>query len=104
MKPPPRAPRATIHRRGHARQSNHPDQLLHLVRWFGLTATRYEIRFTASAETRDYLRRAQDLLGHAIPDGDLDRVFNRSLRLLVRELERKKFAATERPRRSRGKR
>jgi len=67
-----------------------------------LTATRCEIRFTASAETRDYLRRAQDLLGHAIPDGDLDRVFNRSLRLLVRELERKKFAATERPRRSRG--
>ena len=67
-----------------------------------LAAARYEIRFTASAETRDYLRRAQDLLGHVIPDGDLDRVFNRSLRLLVRELERKKFAATERPRRSRG--
>ncbi len=67
-----------------------------------LAADRYEIRFTASAETRDYLRRAQDLLGHAIPNGDLDQVFNRALRLLVREQERKKFAATERPRRSRG--
>ena len=67
-----------------------------------LAADRCEIRFTASAETRDYLRRAQDLLGHAIPSGDLDQVFNRALRLLVRELDRKKFAATERPRRSRG--
>jgi hypothetical protein len=67
-----------------------------------LAADRYEVRFTASAETRDYLRRAQDLLGHAIPGGDLDQVFNRALRLLVRELERKKFACTERPRRSRG--
>ncbi len=67
-----------------------------------LAADRYEVRFTASAETRDYPRRAQDLLGHAIPGGDLDQVFNRALRLLVGELERKKFAATERPRRSRG--
>lgn len=67
-----------------------------------LAADRYEIRFTASADTRDYLRRAQDLLGHAIPSGDLDQVFNRALRLLVHDLERKKFAATDRPRRSRG--
>jgi hypothetical protein len=67
-----------------------------------LAADRYESRFTASADTRDYLRRAQDLLGHAIPSGDLDQVFNRALRLLVRELDRKKFAATEQPRRSRG--
>jgi hypothetical protein len=67
-----------------------------------LAADRYEVRSTASTETRDYLRRAQDLLGHAIPSGDLDQVFNRALRLLVGDLERKKFAATERARRSRG--
>jgi hypothetical protein len=61
-----------------------------------------KIRFTASADTRDCLRRAQDLLGHAIPSGKLDQVFNRALRLLVQDLERKKFAATDRPQRSRG--
>ena len=36
------------------------------------------------------------------PNGDLEEVFNRALRLLVQDLERKKFAATDRPRRSRG--
>jgi hypothetical protein len=63
---------------------------------------RYEIRFTASAETRERLRRAQDLLGHAIPSGDIAQVIDRALVLLVADLEKKKFAATPRPRRSGG--
>ncbi len=67
-----------------------------------LAPERYEIRFTASAEMREKLSLAQDLLGHAIPSGDLAQVFDRALTLLVADLSRKKFAATERPRRSRG--
>ena len=67
-----------------------------------LAAERYEIRFTAGADTCEKLRRAQDLLGHALPSGDLAQVFDRALTLLVEDLERKKFAATERPRTSRG--
>jgi hypothetical protein len=67
-----------------------------------IAAERYEIRFTASAETRDKLRRAQDLLGHAVPSGDLAEVFDRALTLLVADLERKKFAATKRSGKSRG--
>jgi hypothetical protein len=67
-----------------------------------LAPERYEIRFTASAETREKLRVAQDLLGHAIPSGDLAQVFDRALTLLVADLSRRKFAATARPRRSRG--
>jgi hypothetical protein len=63
---------------------------------------RYEIRFTAGAQTREKLRRAQDLLGHAVPSGDLAEIFDRALTLLVEDLERKKFAATRRPRRSPG--
>ena len=63
---------------------------------------RYEVRFTATAETREKLRRAQDLLGHAIPGGDIAQVVDRALTLLVADLERKKFAATRNPRRSRG--
>ncbi|HEU0094413.1 MAG TPA: HNH endonuclease [Vicinamibacteria bacterium] len=37
-----------------------------------------------------------------IPSGDIAQVFDRALTLLVADLSRKKFAATGRPRRSRG--
>ncbi len=67
-----------------------------------LAPERFEIRFTASAETCEKLRLAQDLLGHAVPSGDLGQVFDRALTLLVEELAKRKFAATERPRPSRG--
>jgi hypothetical protein len=67
-----------------------------------LAAERYEIRFTASVQTCEKLRLAQDLLGHAVPSGDLAQVFDRALTLLVEDLERRKFAATAQPRKSRG--
>jgi hypothetical protein len=66
-----------------------------------LAPERYEIRFTASAEMREKLRVAQDLLGHAIPSGDLAQVFERALTLLVADLSRRKFADTGRLRRTR---
>lgn len=67
-----------------------------------LTPTRYKIQFTASEETHDMLCRAQDLLRHQIPDGDVGEVVAKVLRVLVRELEKGKLAATGRPRSSRG--
>jgi hypothetical protein len=67
-----------------------------------LAPERYEIRFTARAETRERLREAQDLLGHAIPSGDLDQVFYRALTVLVADLQRRKCAITARSGRSRG--
>jgi hypothetical protein len=67
-----------------------------------LAPDRYEIRFTVSAQTREQLRLAQDLLRHAIPTGDLAEVIDRALAALLEDLARKKFAATERPRASRG--
>jgi hypothetical protein len=42
------------------------------------------------------------LLRHAIPTGDLAEVIDRALTTLLEDLARKKFAATERPRASRG--
>ena len=63
-----------------------------------LAPARYEIRFTAGEATREKLRVAQDLLRHAIPDGDLGEIFDRALTLLVEDAARKKFAASERPR------
>src|SRR5712691_11304015 len=67
-----------------------------------IAAERYEVRFTATAETREKLRLAQDLLGHAVPSGDLAKVFDRALAALIDELVRRKFAATRHPRGSRG--
>jgi HNH endonuclease len=67
-----------------------------------LAPERYEIRFTACREMREKLRVAQDLLGHAIPSGDLAQVFDRALTLLIADLSRRKFAVTERPRPCRG--
>ena len=62
-----------------------------------LAPERYEIRFTAGAETRELLKMSQDLLGGAVPNGNLEEVFRRSLKLLVEDLARKKFAATDSP-------
>jgi hypothetical protein len=63
---------------------------------------RFKVQFTASAEMHDKLRRAQDLLRHQVPDGDLAQVFERALNTLLERLDRQKFAATDRPRTNRG--
>jgi hypothetical protein len=68
-----------------------------------IAAERYEVRFTATAETREKLRLAQDLLGHAVPSGDLAQVVDRALTVLIDELVRRKFAATSHPREPRGR-
>ncbi len=67
-----------------------------------LAPQRYRVQFTASAETYEKLRLAQALLRHQIPDGELGKIIDRALTALVQELARKKFAATARPRGSRG--
>ncbi len=67
-----------------------------------LAPERYEVRFTASAESLEKLRLAQDMLSHSIPNGDLAQVFDRALTALVEDLARRRFAATTRPRRSPG--
>jgi hypothetical protein len=67
-----------------------------------LSPRRFQIQFTATQETHDLLRRAQDLLRHQIPNGDAGEVIAKALRVLVRELEKEKIAATDRPRVSRG--
>jgi hypothetical protein len=63
-----------------------------------LGSERYEVRFTATAAAREKLRRAQDLLGHSVPSGDLAAVFERALDALIGALERQKLGATSRPR------
>ena len=67
-----------------------------------LAPDRYQVTFTASAETRAKLELAQDMLRHAVPNGDPAVIVDRALTALLEELARKKFAATRKPRASRG--
>jgi hypothetical protein len=66
-----------------------------------LAPERYRVQFTVSKETHDKLRRVQDLLCREIPNGDPAAIFDRALDLLLREVERKKIAATTKPGRPR---
>ena len=66
-----------------------------------LAPDRYKLQVTLSSEGHAALRRAQDLLRHALPNGDPAAVVERALTLLVRELERTKCGDTHRPRESR---
>jgi hypothetical protein len=67
-----------------------------------LAGERYQIRFTASGETCEMLRLAQDMLRHAVPTGDPAEIIKRALTVLLEDLARKKFAATDHPRAGRG--
>jgi hypothetical protein len=61
---------------------------------------RFLLQVTVGQSTRDKLRHAQELLGHSLPSGDVAQVLDRALDALIEQLERRKFAATPRPRRS----
>src|SRR5262249_41150260 len=55
---------------------------------------RFEIPFTAKEDTVEKLKMVQDLLSHAVPNGDLAEVFDRALTVLAEQLLRRKFAVT----------
>jgi hypothetical protein len=67
-----------------------------------LAPDRYRVTFTADAETCEMLDLAKDLLRHAVPSGDTAQVVKRALKTLLEDLARKKFAATEKPRKAGG--
>ena len=64
-----------------------------------LAPERYGIQFTFGQEDHDNLHYAQALLGHQLSAGEIARVFGLALEALIPLLERRKFAATHRPRR-----
>ena len=63
-----------------------------------LAPERYKVQFTVGRETHEKLGRVQDLLRHRTPNGDLATIFDRAVTLLLADLEKKKTAATARPR------
>ena len=62
-----------------------------------LAPERFAVQVTVDQETHDLLRKAQALLGHTVPSGDVAQVFKRALKSLVHALEKAKYARTDRP-------
>jgi hypothetical protein len=67
-----------------------------------LSPDRYKIQVTIGGETLEKLKRAKDLLRHAIPSGDEAAILDRALTALLTALAQRKFAATSKPRQSGG--
>jgi hypothetical protein len=63
-----------------------------------LASDRYLLRVTLSGDAVAKLRRAQELMGHSVPDGDPAVIIAEALSLLVAQLERTKFASVRSPR------
>jgi hypothetical protein len=66
-----------------------------------LSPQRFALQVTIGQETHDKLRYLQVLLSHRIPPNDLAGALDRALDLAIAQLEKRKFAATSRPRSSR---
>jgi 5-methylcytosine-specific restriction endonuclease McrA len=67
-----------------------------------LSPGRYAVQFTMDEEMHEELRKVQALLGQVLPSGDVMEVFRRALRELRVQLEKRKFAKSDRPRRQSG--
>lgn len=67
-----------------------------------VSADRFSIQLTVDRSTRDKLNYARNLLSHQIPSGDLAAVVDQALDALIGRLEKRKFAATRKPRTPRG--
>jgi hypothetical protein len=63
-----------------------------------LAPARYRLEFTASAELKEKLERAGDLMRHTNPKGELSVLVERALDLLLAKLEKQRLAKVTRPR------
>ena len=62
---------------------------------------RFLVQFTMGQGTHDKLRYAQELLSHRVPSGDVADVLLCVLKAAIPQLEKEKFAASEKPRAAR---
>jgi hypothetical protein len=66
-----------------------------------LSPERYKLQVTINAVTWEKLRRAQDLMRHSIPAGELASILDRAVDLLLADIERTRLAAVAKPRAAR---
>jgi hypothetical protein len=66
-----------------------------------LSPGRFAMQYTMGQRAYDKPRHAQELLGHAVPSGDIETVMERALDALIADLEKRNLSATSEPRRRR---
>ncbi len=62
-----------------------------------LSASRYRVELTVSAETKAKLERIRDLTRHRDPSGDLEKIFEASIDLLLLKVEKERLGKTTQP-------
>ena len=67
-----------------------------------LAPQKFGFQFTGDQETRELFEEVRALLSHEAPSGDMARVFKEALKIAKAQLEKRKFATTDRPGQSRG--
>jgi len=65
-----------------------------------LSPKRFALQVTLSQSAYDKLRKAQALLSHQIPRGDIALVLEKALELAIAQLEKQRFATTRKPRKA----
>jgi len=65
-----------------------------------LSTDRYKVQLTVSHETYEKLRRVQDLERHRFPKGDLAAIFDKTITMLLEDLENTRCGSVTRPRAS----
>src|SRR6185503_13477535 len=63
-----------------------------------LSAERFALQLTISESTRSKLLRAQALLRHQVPSGELSKVLDLALEALLDKIEKRRFGKVKRPR------
>ena len=91
--------RTVEHAPGHVGLGEHAPGHVHepVVRVAPIAHERFTLRFTFSKSAYEQLSHAQDLLSHQIPSRDLSQVLEQLIQLGVQQLEKRKFASTDRP-------
>jgi len=77
-----------------------PGPVIHVTGTTPLSADRFALQVTIGEATRSKLLRAQALLRHAVPSGDLSELIDRALDALLDKIEKKKFGNTRSPRKA----
>src|SRR5215471_12151961 len=66
-----------------------------------LSVESFAVQFTRSREADERFRYAQDLLGHQVKSNDIAEVYGRAIEALIEKLEKVRFGACSKPRKSR---
>ena len=68
------------------------------TRPMGMPPERFLLKVALERKTHEKLRQAGDLLGHQVPSGDMAEILDRVLDLFIARAQKRKFAATSKPR------